>query len=66
MSKIRVWTGKTGAPEITVPVDSWQVPGAHDGSTKHGGLTDREKVLTSNFFANLIDMTHLYKAFVHK
>ncbi len=44
------------APEMTVLVGGLRVLGANHGGTKHGVLTDREGVLSADFFVNLTDM----------
>ncbi|MBS3960414.1 MAG: catalase/peroxidase HPI [Sandarakinorhabdus sp.] len=44
------------APEMTVLLGGMRVLGTNHGGTKHGVLTDREGVLTNDFFANLTDM----------
>jgi catalase-peroxidase len=44
------------APEMTVLVGGMRVLGTSYGGTKHGVLTDREGVLTNDFFVNLTDM----------
>ncbi len=49
------------APEMTVLVGGLRVLGTNYGGTKHGVFTDREGVLTNDFFVNLTDMTYLWK-----
>lgn len=49
------------APEMTVLVGGMRVLGTNHGGTKHGVLTDREGVLTNDFFVNLNDMTNSWK-----
>ncbi len=49
------------APEMTVLVGGMRVLGTNHGGTKHGVLTDREGVLTNDFFVNLTDMTNSWK-----
>jgi len=44
------------APELTVLVGGLRVLGANAGGGKHGMFTDRPGVLTTDFFANLLDM----------
>ena len=44
------------APEMTALVGGLRVLGANSGSSKHGALTDRPGVLSTDFFANLLDM----------
>jgi catalase-peroxidase len=49
------------APEMTVLVGGLRVLGANHAGTKHGVLTDREGVLTNDFFVNLTDMANSWK-----
>ncbi|MBP0029988.1 MAG: catalase/peroxidase HPI [Roseofilum sp. Guam] len=49
------------APEMVVLVGGLRVLGTNYGGTKHGVFTDREGVLTNDFFANLTDMNYLWK-----
>lgn len=44
------------APEMTVLIGGLRVLGANHGGSKHGVFTDREGVLTTDFFRNLVDM----------
>ena len=44
------------APEMTVLVGGMRVLGANHGGAKHGVFTDREGVLSNDFFVNLTDM----------
>lgn len=44
------------APEMTVLIGGMRVLGTNYGGTKHGVFTDREGVLTNDFFVNLTDM----------
>lgn len=44
------------APEMTVLIGGMRVLGTNFGGTKHGVFTDREGVLTNDFFVNLLDM----------
>jgi catalase-peroxidase len=46
------------APEMTVLVGGMRVLGTNHGGTKHGVLTDKEGVLTNDFFINLTDMNY--------
>ena len=46
------------APEMTVLVGGMRVLGANHGNTKHGVFTDREGVLSNDFFVNLTDMRY--------
>ena len=49
------------APEMTVLVGGMRVLGTNHGGTKHGVFTDRESVLTNDFFVNLTDMDNTWK-----
>jgi catalase-peroxidase len=49
------------APEMTVLVGGMRVLGTNYGGTKHGVFTDREGALTTDFFANLTDMTYVWE-----
>ncbi len=49
------------APEMTVLVGGMRVLGTNHGSTKHGVFTDREGVLSNDFFVNLTDMNYTWK-----
>jgi catalase-peroxidase len=49
------------APEMAVLVGGMRVLGTNYGGTKHGVFTDREGVLTNDFFVNLTDMNYLWK-----
>jgi catalase-peroxidase len=49
------------APEMTVLVGGMRVLGTNHGGTKHGVFTDREGVLTNDFFVNLTDMNYAWK-----
>ena len=46
------------APEMTALIGGMRVLGANYGNTKHGVFTDREGVLTNDFFVNLTDMRY--------
>ncbi|MCU4155537.1 catalase/peroxidase HPI [Carboxylicivirga sp. A043] len=46
------------APEMTVLVGGMRVLGTNYGGTKHGVFTDKEGVLTNDFFVNLTDMQY--------
>ena len=50
------------APEMTVLVGGLRVLGANYGGTKHGVFTDKPGTLTNDFFVNILDMTHTWKA----
>ncbi len=49
------------APEMTVLVGGMRVLGTNHGATRHGVLTDREGVLSNDFFVNLTDMKYSWK-----
>jgi catalase-peroxidase len=49
------------ACEMTVLVGGMRALGANYGGAKHGVFTDREGVLTNDFFVNLTDMKYLWK-----
>ncbi|MEJ2455132.1 MAG: catalase/peroxidase HPI [Candidatus Thiodiazotropha sp.] len=49
------------APEMTVLVGGMRVLGTNHGGTRHGVFTDREGVLTNDFFVNLTDMANTWK-----
>ncbi|MDP2102849.1 MAG: catalase/peroxidase HPI [Methylotenera sp.] len=49
------------AHEMTALVGGMRVLGANYGGTKHGVLTNREGVLTNDFFVNLTDMGNTWK-----
>jgi catalase-peroxidase len=49
------------APEMTVLVGGMRVLGTNHGGTKHGVLTEREGLLTNDFFINLTDMHYSWK-----
>jgi len=49
------------APEMTVLVGGMRVLGTNYGGTKHGVFTDREGVLSNDFFVNLTDMSYNWK-----
>jgi catalase-peroxidase len=46
---------------MTVLVGGMRVLGTNHGGTKHGVLTDKEGVLTNDFFVNLTDMAYYWK-----
>ncbi len=48
------------APEMTVLVGGMRVLGANYGGAKHGVFTEREGVLTNDFFVNLTDMRYTW------
>ncbi|AYO57808.1 catalase/peroxidase HPI [Chryseobacterium sp. 6424] len=46
------------APEMTVLIGGMRVLGTNFGGAKHGVFTDKEGVLTNDFFVNLTDMAN--------
>src|SRR5205085_12183297 len=49
-------------PEMTVLIGGLRVLGANHGERGHGHFTKRSGQLTNDFFVNLLDMTHVWKA----
>ncbi len=49
------------APEMTVLIGGMRVLGTNYGDTKHGVFTDKEGVLSNDFFINLTDMNYTWK-----
>ena len=49
------------APEMTVLIGGMRVLGTNHGASKHGVFTDREGVLSNDFFVNLTDMRYTWK-----
>jgi catalase-peroxidase len=49
------------APEMTVLVGGMRMLSTNYGGTKHGVFTDREGVLTNDFFVNLTDMNYTWQ-----
>jgi catalase-peroxidase len=49
------------AQEMTVLVGGMRVLGTNFGGTKHGVFTDREGVLSNDFFVHLTDMAYTWK-----
>ncbi|WP_297007028.1 catalase/peroxidase HPI [Thalassospira sp. UBA6510] len=49
------------AHEMTVLIGGMRALGTNHGGTKHGVFTDREGVLTNDFFVNLTDMGNSWK-----
>ncbi|RUO66320.1 catalase-peroxidase [Pseudidiomarina planktonica] len=49
------------APEMTVLLGGMRMLGTNFGGSKHGVFTDREGVLTNDFFVNLTDMNFQWK-----
>ena len=50
------------AHEMTVLIGGMRVLGTNHGSTKHGVFTDKEGVLSNDFFVNLTDMNYEWKS----
>jgi len=50
------------APELTVLVGGMRTLGTNWDGSKHGVFTKRPEQLTNDFFANLLDMTTVWKA----
>jgi catalase-peroxidase len=50
------------APEMTVLVGGMRVLGTNHGGTRHGVLTEREGVLSNDFFVNLTNMNYRWQA----
>ena len=49
------------APEMTVLIGGMRVLGTNYGGSKYGVFTDREGLLTNDFFVNLTDMRYTWK-----
>lgn len=49
------------ASEMTALIGGMRVLGTNFGGTKHGVFTDKEGVLTNDFFVNLTDMNYSWK-----
>ncbi|MBI2723073.1 MAG: catalase/peroxidase HPI [Bacteroidetes bacterium] len=49
------------APEMTALIGGMRVLGTNYSGTKHGVLTDREGVLSNDFFVNITDMKYSWK-----
>ena len=49
------------APEMTVLIGGMRVLGTNHGGIKHGVFTNREGVLSNDFFVNLTDMNYSWK-----
>jgi catalase-peroxidase len=49
------------AHEMTVLIGGMRMLGTNYGSTKHGVFTDREGVLSNDYFVNLTDMNYMWK-----
>tara|TARA_R110002110_G_scaffold152033_7_gene344496 strand:+ start:4747 stop:6972 length:2226 start_codon:yes stop_codon:yes gene_type:complete len=50
------------APEMTVLLGGLRVLGANYAGTRHGVFTNRPGQLTNDFFVNILEMTHSWKA----
>jgi catalase-peroxidase len=49
------------APEMTILIGGMRVLGTNHGGTNHGVFTDREGVLSNDFFANITDMKYTWE-----
>ncbi len=49
------------APEMTVLLGGMRVLGTNYGGTKHGVFTEKEGVLSNDFFVNLTDMAYVWE-----
>ncbi|MFO7723758.1 MAG: peroxidase family protein, partial [Bacteroidales bacterium] len=49
------------APEMTVLIGGMRMLGTNHGGTRHGVFTEREGLLTNDFFVNLTDMKYVWK-----
>jgi catalase-peroxidase len=49
------------APEMTALIGGMRVLGTNHGGTKHGVFTDREGILSNDFFVNLTDMNYTWQ-----
>jgi len=49
------------APEMTVLVGGMRVLGTNYGTTKHGVFTNKEGILSNDFFVNITDMNYSWK-----
>ena len=49
------------AVEMTVLIGGLRVLGTNHGGSKHGVFTDKEGLLTNDFFVNLTDMKYTWK-----
>lgn len=49
------------APEMTVLIGGMRVLGTNHSGTRHGVFTERDGVLTNDFFVNLTDMANIWK-----
>lgn len=53
------------APEMTVLIGGMRVLGTNHGGNKHGVFTEREGVLSNDYFVNLTDMNYAWKPASH-
>ena len=58
----RAFMLKLSAPEMTTLLGGLRVLGANAGGSTHGVFTDRPGVLSTDFFANLVDMGNAWRA----
>jgi len=58
----RAFMLRLSAPEMTTLLGGLRVLGANAGGSTHGVLTDRPGVLSTDFFANLVDMGNAWRA----
>jgi catalase-peroxidase len=49
------------APEMTVLMGGMRVLGTNYGAAKHGVFTEKEGVLSNDFFVNLTDMSYVWE-----
>jgi catalase-peroxidase len=49
------------AQEMTVLVGGMRILGTNNGETKHGVFTEKEGILSNDFFVNLTDMNYQWK-----
>jgi catalase-peroxidase len=49
------------APEMTVLIGGMRVLGTNHGGSKHGVFTDKEGILSNDFFVNLTDMNYTWE-----
>jgi catalase-peroxidase len=49
------------APEMTVLIGGMRVLATNYGATKHGVFTEREGMLTNDFFVNITNMNYMWK-----
>jgi catalase-peroxidase len=58
----RAYMLELSAPEMTALIGGMRVLGTNHGQTAHGVFTERPGVLSTDFFANLLDMSVEWKA----